>query len=449
MLDGAEGLSERETEVLRLAATGLTNQEIARALVISPNTVKVHLRNIYEKLGVQSRTEASMEAVRRGWVAVPGGVATPTGEGTAGQPSTAVIRRRTREPAAPWQRLYLVVIAILVLVAVILPALRRGHNGAARATAFTDVGQPETSPVLRPEAARWGALAPLPQPRSRLAVVADDSRIYAIGGENSDGVTGTLEIYDPASNGWLPGPGKPTPVSNVTGVLLGGRVYVPGGRTQGGGVTNVLEVYDPFAGGWEARSPMPAPLAGYALAALDGKMYVFGGWDGSSYRAETYVYDAVTDRWSQATAMPSPRGFGAASALENVIYVAGGFDGQRELADVAVYDPAAEGTAAGPWSARPPMGQARGGLGLVSMGSRLYAVGGGWTAPLAFNEQYDTRAGAWSRFDTPLTGQWRNLGLVALDRKLYAIGGWGGSYLSSNEAYQALLRLLLPLGSKG
>jgi hypothetical protein len=48
-----------------------------------------------------------------------------------------------------------------------------------------------------------------------------------------------------------------------------------------------------------------------------------------------------------------------------------------------------------------------------------------------------------------VAGQWRNLGLVALNQKLYAIGGWAGSYLSLNQSYQALLRQLLPLGSKG
>jgi len=52
-------LSPREREVLALVAEGLTNAQIAKRLVVSQETVKFHLRNIYQKLGVSTRTEAA------------------------------------------------------------------------------------------------------------------------------------------------------------------------------------------------------------------------------------------------------------------------------------------------------------------------------------------------------------------------------------------------------
>jgi DNA-binding CsgD family transcriptional regulator/N-acetylneuraminic acid mutarotase len=477
MIEDLSPLSDRELEVLKLVATGATNQQIARELVISPNTVKVHLRNIFEKLGVQSRTEATMEAVRRGWVGihsagpadVPGNMEGTPGPIEALPASEPEILAQPHRPIATWQRVYMVLAACLVAAALLLPGWWQTRSAARPSNAFTDIGRAPVAPAVRTDIRRWTARAPLPQARSRLALVAAGNRLYAIGGESADGITGQVTVYDAASNGWLPAADKPTPVSNVAGGLINGRIYVPGGlvgaasgtaaNTAGPGpspvprpsidqtqVTAQVEVYDPQSDSWSTVAPLPAPRTAYGLAVAGNKLYLFGGWDGSHYRAETFIYDAATDAWSIGTPMAAPRVFLGAATLPDGIYVAGGYDGQHELNTVAVYHPNDEGSNVGPWASGPPLNRPRAGLGLLSLSNRLYAIGGGMTTALGFNEQFDTVTNAWSRFESPIAEQWKDLGLAGMGEKLYVVGGWGGSYLNVNEEYQAIYRVLLPVG---
>ena len=60
-------LTERETSILKMAAKGMSNSDIAQELHLSVRTIESHLGNIFNKLGVGSRTEAVIQAMKRGW----------------------------------------------------------------------------------------------------------------------------------------------------------------------------------------------------------------------------------------------------------------------------------------------------------------------------------------------------------------------------------------------
>ncbi len=68
--DPAGGLSERETEVVVLAARGLSNRQIGQELFISEGTVKRHLANVYQRIGVRSRNEAVRKALMEQWIGI-------------------------------------------------------------------------------------------------------------------------------------------------------------------------------------------------------------------------------------------------------------------------------------------------------------------------------------------------------------------------------------------
>jgi DNA-binding CsgD family transcriptional regulator len=68
LLQGATVLTDREIEVLKLVAQGLTNAQIASQLFLSPLTINAHLRSIFNKLDVSTRTAAVHQAAEKGLV---------------------------------------------------------------------------------------------------------------------------------------------------------------------------------------------------------------------------------------------------------------------------------------------------------------------------------------------------------------------------------------------
>ena len=384
-------ISDREREILRLVATGSSNQQIADQLNISIHTVKVHLRNIFGKIGAVSRTEATIYAIRNGLVTVTDQTVEPTPnssvvvsaltkapvellEPEAELPSVSLVAPPEPPPllvppvpleptpapsAAPrrpqttfrWAGLGLVV----VLLVGVLAWLRLTSAPAQSPPSATD-----TTAILAPTPRneRWTSHTVLPEPRQGFALAASDleGRLYVIGGRK-DGLTlARLDRYDPKTTRWVSLTDKPTPASEIQAVALRDKIYVPGGELSDGKVvTTTLEAYNPREQRWETLSPLPEPRSRYGLVVWEGKIYLLGGWDGKKLTADLFIYDPETDLWSRGPILPTPRRYADAVVVAGQIYLVGGEDAAGPLRDSLRLDPSAAG---GRWENLTPLPQA-------------------------------------------------------------------------------------------
>jgi len=441
-------LSKRELQVLELVVTGASNQEIAQKLVISINTVKVHMRNIFEKLEVQSRTEATLRAIQEGLVIVPDSEAEASEEQEPSvTPKTYLVTPTTPMTIPRWQRIYLLLAALAGAAVGLLPLLpRETPQPMPQLSVPVIYSQPPTpTPPANGATSRWVAHNPMPTNRAGLALVSLNEQIFAIGGVRANNrATRLVEIHNSATDSWVEGDSKPTATANIAGVLLDEKIYVPGGCTNEGKAIKNLEIYDPQADRWSQGPALPQPRCGYGLVTFEEQLYLFGGWNGSQFEDTIFIFSPQDNRWETSeTSLPHPLGYMGVAVLDEAIYLVGGYDGQDEFAETYRFDPKT-----GAWLPKASLQEKRGGLGLVSNGQNLYAIGGGWEHTLTTSEKYNPNTNTWSQFETPYASQWRNLGVTIVDTKIYAVGGWDGTenqYMNTVVSYQFLYQFFLPL----
>lgn len=325
-------LSEREIEVLRLVARGLTNEQIARDLVISTNTVKVHLRNIFAKLGVASRTEASLLAVRQGWVSLePSAPETPNSP-PAEETTALPIPEAPPRPAASRLSRWLLAASILILLASLAISLG-GPLLLPRPT-------PSPLPATIAAAERWATRAPLPSPHSEMIVVPFQGALYVSGGQDAQGASAATLRFDPLQDAWIPLAAKPTAVTEAQAAAVAGHIYFPGGRDAQGRPTNITEVYLVERDQWTTAAQLPWAISAYALTSFEGKLFLLGGWDGSQYRDEVLRYTPESDKWQVVGRLPYPCGYAGALTVANRIMLIGGINAEGALNVVVDYYPA-------------------------------------------------------------------------------------------------------------
>ncbi len=403
-------LSEREVEILELVSQGKSNKEIAAELFISVNTVKVHLANIFTKIDVSSRTEATLYAIEHGIVVSPANTSAEPGTNKQSQAEAVEPNRFQLFMQKYW---WGIALAALVLILGLSSLLANTPLFAAP----TETPNPYLSELYQQ---RWQELASMSVPRAGLAAASYGNAIYAIAGQTSEGPTNLVERYDPQTDTWTKLADKPTAVSEVSAVLLGEKIYVPGGKLADGKVTNRLEVFDPRKGSWESKAELPLAVSGYALAAYEGQMYLFGGWDGEQVVDHAWRYDPFNDVWHAASNLPSARAYATAAEVSGKIYVLGGWDGTQELQESLSFDSARDLEGEPAWQKQTDLPEACSDCSAESISGMLFVVGtnGIWQLNYPYLEWIQIP------FNTIPTGQHGFSSVISPDGYLYFVGGW-------------------------
>jgi DNA-binding CsgD family transcriptional regulator/N-acetylneuraminic acid mutarotase len=472
MTNDPPSISEREREILQLVATGATNQQIAYQLNISTNTVRVHLRNIFGKLGVTSRTEATVYALKLGLFEMEEGTlaiepAEPAAEpappdpppdaapadqthlaplpvsvGQGQEASSTVALPST--PARHSSRLQSVLLAGLLLVSIGLAATlayvllqQPAPADTANTVATAAPAAASAQPAASSRASNWQSRAAMNQPRNHFATAAYEGKIYVIGGSSETAATAIVERYDPNNDIWVTLNDKPTPASHIRAVTLRGRVYVPGGEDTAGSVLDSFEAYDPRSQQWQSLPPLPAPRSRYALASAEGLLYLFGGWDGDSSRNEVFIYDPDSQQWQTGEPMPTARQHAGAALVESRIYVVGGENADGPLQSNERYDPTQ--SEAGHWESAVPLPNAIANPAATEVVSTLLVFDP--AAHLAW--QYTPATDAWSKVAipaaTPLSGR-----VVPLRTSIFVFGPADDSQPGAVNEYETVYSTFLP-----
>lgn len=440
---GNNELSEREIEILSLVASGRSNKEIARKLYISPNTVKVHLRNIFAKIEVSSRTEATLYAVRAGLVEgvaevgsnreeLPGATATQAKPASLAWGADAAQAWRRR----PW--LLATPIVVLVLLGV----------GLTR-WLFSPTN-PSPASISAPGNTEWEVRADLPVARFGHSAAVYENQIIVIGGETTEGIIGTTDVYNPETDRWSTLSEKPTAVADIQAAVLGGKIYVPGGRTVSGESTNVLEIFDPQKNVWEQGAPLPVAVSAYALTAFEGQLYLFGGWDGSAYYDMVLTFDPNLEKWDEIATLPGPRAFANAVAVNDKIFVLGGFNGLQALDANLIFRPDRAQGDETPWEQAAPLPAGLYGMGAVYVGNSIYVLGGVQNPePSTTQWIFQPDSNEWiiqNEGPEEIVFHWSRNAIAIVGAKVHAFGGiLNGSPTAQNLAFQAFYTVPLPV----
>lgn len=485
-------LSERELDIMRQVVTGASNREIAHSLDISHNTVKVHLRNIFEKLGVASRTEATLYVIKEGWVQVD---SKGTGSNGASDTTPSVLEMEDEEDAADEafenetetdrnngmastkpvsehgeQPLVMTVPPVEIPAEPLVIPQRSGtvevgtsdvlsmpHGMRTPAwllpvlgiaigvlltlvvvLAFQTIQTDEVpvEPQFLQEPERWEQLTALPSPRSEVMAAKVGQDVLMVGGVIDESLTDEVWLLDNSSDSWQPRAAIPQPVRSAATTFFGGQFYVAGGINAEGAPVDLVQRYDPQGDTWSEMPVLPQAVARGGLVAFEGVLYYVGGTNGDEIQSTIYRLFPGGEQWEEVNPLPDPRADLAAVAVNDGILLLGGVnEEQRPVNDVLHYSPNSDNPFREEMPLPAPDNQPR----AVTLGSAVYLLG-----IQGFLEQSPEQE--WQAAGVPATPLPVGAALVASDPYILVIGGQrGDTAVDELWQYRAIYRSFIPI----
>jgi N-acetylneuraminic acid mutarotase len=240
----------------------------------------------------------------------------------------------------------------------------------------------------------------------------------------------------------------PEPSEELLGASAGGKMYVFAGLAPGWKPKALVYEYDPATDKWAKKKPMALPSHHVAFTELKGKIYAFGGFvlpqSGPPAWVPTdnaFEYDPAADSWKALAPMPTKRGSPVAVSVGDKLYVIGGAvpgPGQSavhparphtSVGTVEEYDPATN-----TWRARAPMPTPRNHAVAGAINGKIYVASGRVGA--AFISGGSSNIGVIEAYD-PATDSWsQGLARMANARSAGAGGVWGGRLYITGGEYQ-------------
>lgn len=440
MEEGIE-LSDREIEIIRLVATGASNKEIAHELTISPNTVKVHLRNIFGKLGVLSRTEATMTAIKMGLVEAPGQFNNAVPQSSVENMTSSSVQESAQTGENKRINLFRISVGLIILVLV----------GFLIYRSFSPTSPPEgavsAEEFEQMSSNRWTAIQNLPANLSAMGFIRYENQFIIVGGENETGVLSDVWSYDTNNDEWNKRNPIPKPVKEIQAAILGERIFVPGGSGEDNSPISDLYIYNPRLDTWEPGSSLPIGISSYGLVSYEGKLYLFGGFDGESYLDSIYVYNPDVDDWNLYAKMPFPCAKLTAVVLGGRIHIMGGVNDEGVLDIHQVYIPQREEIGEPAWLDAASLPSPRYNMNSNVLAEMIYVAGGknevGESLPVI---QYLPPKDSWVEIDNPAIEIGDLPAVIPFETRLFVMGGLTeNGYSNQSLAYQAVYTILVPV----